>query len=270
MEKRGGIVYKMRHSGYRLAFLSAKVYNLIIPLSGGSSMQTEMSIRQMNLKNHFVYDSWKYLLAFAVACFFWEITYTVTTYRSPQDKRIDVYIMSNTVSDEQMKAFLDPIWQSTVPDMELVEGVPMIATSSDDYYTQMNVTVKMAAGEGDIYFLTKDLFKSYALNGFFLPLDEYITSGRINVDGIDVEQTRLTVMDEESGEVTSYVYGIPTDSLYGYMDGMLYDNRGGVMGIAINNGNTENVVPFFNALIEAGRAEKPDWLKEAEEAGQAQ
>ena len=50
------------------------------------------------------------------------------------------------------------------------------------------------------------------------------------------------------------------------MDGLQFDNRNAVMAIAVNNGNDDNVVTFFNALLQAGRGEKPEWLEEAETA----
>ena len=224
------------------------------------------SFQKARLKNHLMYDIWKYLLIIALCWFGWDLLYTTTAYRSPQDKRIDVYIMSATASDDSMEAFLKPIWEEATPEVELVEGLSLLPGGADDYYANMNLTVKMAAGEGDIYFLPQDVFKNFALNGAFVPPDQYLNDGRINIEGLDVEQRRLTLVDEESGEAATQLYGIPTDSLYGFMDGMQFDNRNAVMCIAVNNGNDENVVTFFDALIQAGRGDKPEWLEEAEAA----
>ena len=149
------------------------------------------SFQKARLKNHLMYDIWKYVLVIALCWFGWELLYTTTAYRSPQDKRIDVYVMSATASDELMEAFLKPIWEETVPEVELVEGVSLLPGGADDYYANMNLTVKMAAGEGDIYFLPQDTFKSYALNGSFVPLDEYVESGRIKIEGLDVDRAHL-------------------------------------------------------------------------------
>ena len=38
---------------------------------------------------------------------------------------------------------------------------------------------------------------------------------------------------------------------------MQIDNRGRIMCINVNNGNDENVIPFFNALLQAVRSDKP-------------
>jgi hypothetical protein len=58
------------------------------------------------------------------------------------------------------------------------------------------------------------------------------------------------------------LYGIPLDSFYGFMNGMQVDNRGLYAVIIVNNQNDENVIPFFNALLQAGRGEKEAWITE--------
>ena len=148
--------------------------------------------------------------------------------------------------------------------MELVEGVTLLPGGVDDYYSNINLTVKLAAGEGDIYLLPQDTFKQLALNGAFVGLDQYIADGLINIDGLEVDKARLTLVDEDTGKATTQLFGIPTDLLYGYMDGLQFDNRNAVMAIAVNNGNEDNVVTFFNALLQAGRGEMPEWLRDAE------
>ena len=228
-------------------------------------MESVRTFQKARLRNQLSYDIWKYLLVIALCWFGWDLLYTQTAYRSPQDKRIDVYMMSATTSDESVSAFLKPLWESAVPDMELVEGVTLLPGSADDYISSMNLTVKMAAAEGDIYMLPQDVFKTSALNGFFVPLDSYIAEGRIDISGLEVDRARLTLVDKETGKATTALYVIPTDTLYGFMDGMQYDNRNAVMAIAVNSGNEENTVTFFNALLQAGRGEKPEWLQQAEE-----
>ena len=231
-------------------------------------MSISTPITKEAIKTHFTYSSWKYLLLCACAIFGWSLIYTQTAYRSPQNKRIDVYIKSSTVTEDLMTSFFEPIWKDVVPEMELVSGTTLMASSSDDYYSQMQLTVYISAGDGDIYVLPSSDFKSFASSGAFLPLDDLVESGAIDVSGLDVSAGRVTVVDEEAGTSETHLYGIPTDALYGYMDGLQLDNRGTVMAILYNNQNDENVIPFFNALIQAGRAEKPEWLAEAEAAAE--
>ena len=91
-------------------------------------------------------------------------------------------------------------------------------------------------------------------------------NGTIQVDGVDLSKGRVAVVteyDENDQPVTAeqHLYGIPLDEFYGFMSGMQLDNRGLYAAILVNNGNDENVIPFFNALLQAGRGEKEDWMK---------
>ena len=228
-------------------------------------MRIKTPINKETIKNHMTYSSWKYLVMAACVIFGWSLIYTTTAYRSPQNKRVDVYIQSNTASSESIQAFLDPIWKETVPEMETVNGVSM--STIDDYTTSMQLMTYMAAGEGDIYFLTEQYFKSFASNGSFLALDDLVASGAIQADGAELSKGYVAYVEEYDDndrpvKTTRHLYGIPLDSFYGFMSGMQLDNRGLYAVIAVNNQNDENVIPFFNALLQAGRGEKEDWITE--------
>lgn len=57
------------------------------------------------IRNHLAYDFWKYLLLAVCVWFGVDILFTSTAYRSPQDKRVDIQIMSATVTDDLMASF---------------------------------------------------------------------------------------------------------------------------------------------------------------------
>lgn len=227
-------------------------------------MRMKTPLTKEKVRNHFTYGSWKYLLLAALAVFGWSLIFTTTAYRSPQDKRIDLYAQTTTTTAENMDAFLEPIWREVTPEMEVVSSVALM--NLDDYSTSMQLTAYMAAGDGDIYFLTEQYFKSFAAAGSFLELDALVENGTIQVDGVDLSKGRVAVVteyDENDQPVTAeqHLYGIPLDEFYGFMSGMQLDNRGLYAAILVNNGNDENVIPFFNALLQAGRGEKEDWMK---------
>ena len=228
-------------------------------------MRIKTPINKETLKNHMTYSTWKYALMAACVIFGWSLIYTTTAYRSPQNKRIDVYIQSNTASSELIEAFLEPIWKETVPEMETVNGVSM--STIDDYTTSMQLMTYMAAGEGDIYFLTEQYFKSFAPNGSFLELDDLVASGVIQANDVELSKGYVAYVEEYDDndrpvKTSRHLYGIPLDSFYGFMSGMQLDNRGLYAVISVNNQNDENVIPFFNALLQAGRGEKEDWINE--------
>ena len=228
-------------------------------------MRIKTPINRETLKHHINYGLWKYALMAVCVIMGWSLIYTTTAYRSPQDKRVDVYIQSNTASVELVNAFLEPIWKETVPEMETVNGV--VLTTIDDYTTSMQLMTYMAAGEGDIYFLTEQYFKSYASQGGLLELDGLVESGLLDAGEADLSKGYVTMVeeyDEQDRPISTarHLYGIPLDTFYGFMGGMQLDNRGMYAVVVVNNQNDENVIPFFCALLQAGQGEKEEWITE--------
>ena len=228
-------------------------------------MRMKTPINGETLKHHMTYGLWKYALMAACVIMGWSLIYTTTAYRSPQNKRVDVYILSNTASSELVDAFLEPVWKEAVPEMETVNGVVM--SLLDDYTTTMQLMTYMAAGEADIYFINEQYFKSYASQGYFLELEDLVENGQIDACGADLAKGYVSYVEEYDDQerpvkTSSHLYGIPLDSFYGYMGGMQLDNRGMYAVITVNNQNDENVIPFFSALLKAGQGEKEEWITE--------
>ena len=231
-------------------------------------MRIKTPVNRDTVRHHITYSSWKYIVMAVMVLMGWSLIYTTTAYRSPQNKRIDVYIQSNIGSQEMIDAFLEPIWKKTVPEMETVSSV--ILSTVDDYTTTMQLMTYMAAGEADIYFLNEQYFKSYASQGGFLPLEDLIADGRLNIGDIDLTKGYITYVEEYDDndlpvKTSQHLFGIPLESFYGFMNGMQIDNRDMYAVITVNNQNDENVIPFFNALLEAGQGEQEDWMTEQTE-----
>ncbi len=226
-------------------------------------MRIRTPINQETLKHHFTYSSWKYLLMAVLVVMGWSLIYTTTAYRSPQSKRIDVYIQSNIGSSDLIDAFMEPVWKETVPEMETVSSV--VLTTVDDYTTAMQMMAYMAAGEADIYFMSEQYFKSYASQGAFLPLEELVEEGALDVSDVELSKGYVAFVEEYDDndlpvKTSRHLFGIPLESFYGFMNGMQIDNRDLYAAITVNNQNDENVIPFFNALLQAGRGEKEAWM----------
>ena len=231
-------------------------------------MRLKTPVNQETIKHHITYSSWKYILMAVLVVMGWSLIYTTTAYRSPQNKRIDVYIQSNIGSQEVIDAFLEPVWKNAVPEMETVSSV--VLTDVDDYTTTMQLMAYMAAGEADIYFLSEQYFKSYASQGGFLPLEDLVADGTISVDDVDLSKGYVAFVEEYDNDglpvkTSQHLYGIPLESFYGFMNGMQIDNRDMYAVITVNNQNDDNVIPFFNALLEAGRGAQEDWMTEKTE-----
>ena len=221
-------------------------------------MKISTPINRVSLKNHWTYHFWIYLLVIAGSIFGWNIIYTMTAYRAPENKRIDFYIQSNTVTQESANAFIKPIWESTVPDMEEINPY-ILVSAQDDYYSNMQLTVYIMAQEGDIYMLHSADFKSFAAQGVFVDLQPYVDNGMLDVSGIDLSGGYIALVDDNGmPESERRLFGIPLYSLDGYMDELFLDNRDMLLGVTVFSGNEENTVKFLNEFLAKGRGERSE------------
>lgn len=226
-------------------------------------MKIKTPLTKQRLRTHFTYHLWKYLLAAALTVFCVNLLYTTTAYRSPENLRVDIYMQSTTATQEKVDAFMKDVWQRSVPDMETVNTILLTAGSTDDYYSNMQLSVYLMAGEGDLYALNTEDFKRFAAQGVFIDLTPYVESGALNVEGIDLSSGYVTLLDDDGNPTeTKSLFGIPLYTLYGYMDGMGLDNRDLVIGVTTFNQNEENVIAFLNELIQSGKGDMPERLKQ--------
>ncbi len=218
-------------------------------------MAIKTPLSPAKIKNHFIYGYWKYLLLIILAVFGWNLIYQTTEYRPPQEKRIDLYVASNTVNIEALQAWMEESRLQAFPDMELIDAYTVMA-DSEDPYAQMQLSTFIMAGEGDIYLLDKERFRNFAAQGAMVPLESYLETGEIDPSGIDLSNGYVTIT--ETGE--RLLLGIPADNLYGLLTRFNIDCRNMVLGIMVRNENEANVVKFVDYLIYHMQEPAPDWL----------
>jgi len=224
-------------------------------------------ITGQDLRNHLRYFGWVYVLIVALSFGLWNMVYTQTAYRPPQDKRIDVYIQSSSADQEMVNAYLLPIWQAAVPEEELVQAVLMMGSGGEnDYYANIQLMTYIAAAEGDIYMLSTADFKRLAAQGAFVSLDEVIRQGKIQVQELSLASGQVQMVESNpEGELAPVggveQYGIPARELYRFATELAIDNRDMVLAVAANSGNEEDTITFLNALIQHSRAPVPDFFK---------
>ncbi len=220
-------------------------------------MKLSTPLTRKNIQDHFTYHFWKYLLLIAAAIFVWSMVYIQTEYRPPEDKRIDVYFKSASVSSDDLDAYMEPIWHQAVPDMELVRSVSLALGTG--YESSVQISVYIAAAEADIYILPKDDFKTYATNGAFVDLEPYVSQGLIDLSGLNVNSAMVQLgVDTDANGFTIYeesprLFGVPLDGLEG-LSNVPMDPQDLIMAIATRSGNEDNVVLFFNAFLQAARS----------------
>lgn len=227
-------------------------------------MAISTPVNRNSLKHHFDYYKYKYLLMVIIVVAGWSLIYTVTRPQAPDHSRINVYIQSDTTSEELMHDFLDPIWKEYVPQEEELNLMTILA--NDEFTALQQLFTIVYANEGDIYLLKAPYFLQYAAQGAFVPLEGLVEEGKLQVDGIDIRAGYAEVTLEKDREgypirTERHLYGIPLRELYGFASGMQVDNQDLYACIAVENGNMEDVITFFNAMIQSGHGEKPDWLQ---------
>ena len=78
-------------------------------------------ITKARLKHHLTYNLWKYALVLIFSLLGWNLIYTTTAYRPPENKKVDVYISASSGDQDAMDAYLENIRQTEMPDMEQMQ-----------------------------------------------------------------------------------------------------------------------------------------------------
>jgi len=218
----------------------------------------DTKITKERVQNHFTYSWWKYALLAAIAVFGWNLFYTATAYRAPKDKRLDIYFVTHALSAEATELVSAQVLEH-FPELEDSTCASIVYTKEDNYYGAIQLTTYMGAGEGDVYLMTKERFDALKESGGFEPLDAAIASGELDLRGID---TSRGIATDESG-VTA-LFGVPADTLYGFMDAYGVDNRDLVICVMAYSHNKGTAIRYVDWLVKTMRAEKPEWVKEQE------
>ncbi len=199
------------------------------------------------LRQHLTYSWWKYALMIILGTLAVNLLYTVTAYRSPAEKKVELYVYG--LADEQkLKAYMEEVQSEKMPDMEEMN---VLLLTTDATYGPMQLSTYIAAGEGDLYILPRDEFVSLASSGAWLPLeDEQELVTLLSGAGVNLQSGWRR--DADTG--VSHLYGIPIAKLPGLADYLYVEN--GYLCALISGGNDENTFRFLRILCE-------DMLKES-------
>lgn len=194
------------------------------------------------IRNHLTYAWWKYALLVVLSVFGWNLVYTTTAYRPPNEKKVDMYVFGSG-EQELLDVYMENVRQTKMSDMEQMSSVFLVL---DDTYTPMQLMTYIAAGEGNLYMLPKDYFQNYAGQGAFMPLEE-IPGLVETLEAAGVSLDRGWRTNTETGE--KHLYGIPMASFAGFSQYSYgYDEH--YLSITITNGNDENSVKFLQIFLE--------------------
>lgn len=212
-------------------------------------MKFQMPITKRRIAHHFQYTAWMYVLVILLALFGWNLLYTTTRYRSPEDLKVEFYVQATSASEDALNELADTIHEELMPEMEEVTST--VISISDDYYGNMQLTVWISAAQGDVYLLSEEYFDSFAASGAFVDLGPLVESGALDAEDLDLTDgyVQLTDSDTDLPAGDASLYGIPADELAGFSDYGV-DTEDMVLCILYNNGNDDYSVMFLNYLLE--------------------
>ena len=208
-------------------------------------MTPKLTITRNRVRNHFHYFWWQYVILIVASFFLWNLLYNMTHYRSPEHLKVEWYYEGavSYESQERLDQLLHQLTPELFPDME---EVTFTVVGVDANYGAMQLMVWMSAGQGDLYMLGTDNFKSHAASGAMVDLQPYVDNGTLHVDGIDL--SKGYVRNEETGE--KHLYGIPAASLTGLREEYGLEPENTYMSLLITGGNTDNTIKLMNWLLD--------------------
>ena len=205
------------------------------------------------LKNHVFYSWWKYLLLTAACVFCVDMLFSMTEYRPPEEKKVEIYILNDYVDAAAVREELSPVFFERCPEQEELT-VLSINIGSDDMYARMQFTTYAAARQGDVYMMPVSEFKNLTAEEYeaFVDLTPYLESGVIDIRNIDISRYRI-----ENEDGTQSVYAIPSDTLYGLTQ---YGNdpAGSLLCLTAFGENVDHAAQALNLMIGQYHSEKPE------------
>lgn len=218
-------------------------------------MSVRTPISAAKLRHHFQYSAWKYALLVAASVFLVDLLYTMTAYRPPEDKRIDLYIQSYVVSQETLDKALEEIRLQRLPEVELIRSSLLMVGGAQDMYAIQQLSTYLAAGEGDLYLLKGEDFKRYASQGVFVDLSVPIEEGRLDTGSLDLSGGYVAIQEYDETKDTMVpvsqrrLYGIPLSQVGSLSENFGIDTKDLYLSMTTFNGNDENVLRFMNILL---------------------
>ena len=200
-------------------------------------------ITENRIRNHFQYFWWQYLILAVAGIFGWNLLFTMTHYRSPENLKVEWYYqgVSSNETTNKGQALLEELWPELFPEMEEV-NFGLVGT--DETYGDMQILVWMSAGQGDMYMLQRTSFNAYANGNTLVDLQPYVDDGTLNVEGMDLSSGYA--VDPDTG--IKGLFGIPADALQGMWN---YDMKpdGVLICLPIASGNVESAITLLQYML---------------------
>ena len=202
------------------------------------------------LKTHFLYSWWKYALALTLSLFGVSLAFDMTAYRSPEDKKTELYILNGYCDTEALQRDLWPLLQAECPEQEELTSMN-INLLGDDVYVRMQYMTYIAAHQGDVFLMPeaefRNLMSEEGAEQVYVELTPYIESGIIDPGDIDLTAGYAADSNGQTG-----LYAIPADSLTGFSK-YLCNPEKSVLAIVSYGGNLDTAAHLIGIMLRALR-----------------
>ncbi len=227
------------------------------------------------LRVHFQYGKVIYIAIAIVAVMLADVLFTVTAYRSPGERKVDIYLVSHNVDvtnaapyaqialeagqayerERDAAAGIDVESASYKPTLEAVEfcGMEYDAYSENAAYDQQRYMMTLAAQEGDIYIVSRGMLENMIADGLAVDLTPYIESGVINPGDRNLLKVTYPEYVPKGQPATGKecVYALQAESLNGLWDAFRYNYTTGVYMVLMSySDNMDTSAAVMQSLID--------------------
>lgn len=243
-----------------------------------------------NLKNHYHYNKLAYFIVLVVAVFVGDMLYTMTTYRAPNERNIEVELVSGYAETDALIPYEEAALEALVAyeterdrlggvDVEAANYEPQIQEvdfillgydpdGEEAYYGAQKYMVTMAAQEGDIFIVERPLMEGLVHDGLAVDLTPYIESGVIDPGERDLSRVTFNeYVDREAGEKptgNTCVYALQVEPMTGLWDAAQFYPTDKYMVLMGYSKNQDTAAAMMQWMIDEF---EPDEAEAAAEAG---
>lgn len=224
--------------------------------------------------NHLHYSKMVYLVIAFLAYFVADMLFSVTTYRSPNERRVDIELVAEYAEVEngtqlaQNALEAGQAWEMardaaagidvnseeySVP-LEVVEFVNLSYDPDSDqaYYGSQKFLVTLAAQEGDIFILSRPIMEQLVEQGLTVDLTPYIESGVIDPGERDLSRVTYPEYVDEGAAPTgnTCIYALQADTLNGLSPYFYMPTEDMYMVMMVYSKNQDTVAVVMQSLID--------------------
>ncbi|MBR4710846.1 MAG: hypothetical protein IKP10_02360 [Clostridia bacterium] len=203
------------------------------------------------LRQHFRYGWWKYAVALVLIVAGLNILFAITSPRPADNQKVELFVFG-AAREDVFNVYLEDVRAKQFPKQEQFTA---------SVYTELNagqvgIGTRVMAGDGELFLLPEDLFRSYAQDGVLVALDEQPdVMAALRELGIPADSGRSIGWDDKT-----HLYGVNVSAMPVMASWLIDRSKDQYLCIRINNGNDETALQLFTWLLRDLRTPSPETL----------